>query len=135
MENQKDYSDFNLFPMNSDSWLTDFVQPSDTLMFPSDCWNTEHLPNIRWETAEPGDLPTLDDVSESIIPSTEAFNFHTNTSFPNEAEQQSQIVYSFHKAVALHPYNTSECKPNPVILRVALILVMKVSFSPLEMAL
>lgn len=85
--------------MNSESWLSDFVRPSDTT-FPSDCWNTD-LPNIPWDTAEVENLPTLDDVSESIIPSTEAFDFHTNTSFPNEVEQQSRKLAEIEKRVQI----------------------------------
>ncbi|KUL81765.1 hypothetical protein ZTR_09248 [Talaromyces verruculosus] len=88
-----------MFSMNSDSWLRDFIQPSDTQINPSDCWNTEALLDIPWDTTEPGNLPTLDDIPESILPSTEAFNFRADTSFPKDAEQQPQKLAEIEKRV------------------------------------
>lgn len=97
MESQKEYSDFNLLSMNPDDWVPDFIRPSDTLILPSDCWNTYGLPSIPWDTAGPENLPTVEDVSEVFIPSVEAFNLDTNTSFPRETEQLSRKVAEIEK--------------------------------------
>uniref|UniRef100_A0A093UXW0 Alanine--tRNA ligase n=1 Tax=Talaromyces marneffei PM1 TaxID=1077442 RepID=A0A093UXW0_TALMA len=91
MEDQNEYSGFNLFSMNPDDWVSEFIRPSD-LILPSDCWNPEGLPSIPWDTAGPENPCTVEDVSEVFIPSAEAFNLDTNTSFPEEAEQLSRKV-------------------------------------------